>query len=104
MLLVTAPLSPRACSPGTQILPSSAPFVLSCRWDLQALDPLQFKSIIILTDNADSASGGDLDGVTCASMSAADSLSLTTMLLLRQTQVRAPRLRCLPGGCRRLGA
>ena len=36
---------------------------LVSKWDLQALDPLQFKAIIILTDNSDAASGGDLDGV-----------------------------------------
>lgn len=29
----------------------------------QALDPLQFKAVIVLTDNVDAASGGDLDGV-----------------------------------------
>lgn len=36
---------------------------LVSKWDLQALDPLQFKAVIILTDNSDAASGGDLDGV-----------------------------------------
>ena len=31
--------------------------------NVQALDPLQFKAVIVLTDNVDAASGGDLDGI-----------------------------------------